>query len=110
MSGFHETVWVKSPSSKSPTSRRVWLSVRRITGSPPTMLEYKPPWNWDNSGDQPIFRRKAEWVIHHKRGVFRFTGAAKVVIRKIEATGLFEAIDSIGNKQGEGNDGRNTNG
>ena len=56
---------------------------------PPSMMEYRPPnrWHTDDDGNK-VWRKTAEWVIHHEMGRFLFKGSAQKVTEQIESEGL----------------------
>jgi hypothetical protein len=87
MSGFNPLVWDKKPSKRK--AKKLWLTIGRISGVPPTMMEYRPPnrWSEDDDGDR-VWRNTAEWVIHHELGSFKFKGSAAKVAAIIEENGL----------------------
>ena len=88
MSGFSSVIWEKKPKKRK--AKSLWNTVRHSTGLPPTCMEYHPPnrWSIDEDSGERIWRKTAEWVIHHELGMFRFKGSAKVVSEQIETEGL----------------------
>tara|TARA_R110002050_G_scaffold90479_1_gene190407 strand:+ start:580 stop:882 length:303 start_codon:yes stop_codon:yes gene_type:complete len=87
MSGFNTTVWQKKPTKRK--AKSLWLAINRVSGSPPSMMEYLPPNRWTLLEDgNRVWRNTAEWVIHHELGMFRFKGAVSNVVAQIEEEGL----------------------
>ena len=86
-SGFNSIVFTKKPQKRK--AKALWNTVRRVSGMPPSMMEYRPPnrWHTDDDGNR-IWRKTAEWVIHHEMGRFLFKGSAQKVAEQIELEGL----------------------
>lgn len=85
MTGFTVQVWETKPPKRK--AKAVWIAFQTTFGSPPTLMEYKPPNRWyvDDEGCK-IWRQKALWVIHHQLGVFTFAGKGKDVATEIRHT------------------------
>ena len=90
MSGFNHLCWDAKPLGRSRRkAKRLWLTISRISGVPPTMMEYRPPNRWYLDDDNNrVWRNTAEWVIHHELGNFKFKGSAAKVAAIIEEKGL----------------------
>ena len=90
MTGFQEQEWSSKPAKRK--AKAVWNAFRSTYGSPPTLMQYKPPnkWEIDEEGNK-VWRQRAKWVIHHELGMFTFNGKGKDVAREI-----FIKTDPIG--------------
>ena len=112
MSGFHEVIYTTMPwGRRGKRTRDVWIEVSRVTGSPPTMIHYQPARRkYTDADGEEYFLTEARWTIHHESGIFQLHGPSEAVIAEIGSVGLNEPVFSIGNTQGDGNDGDSRNG
>lgn len=77
MTGFTPQKWEAMPwGRKGKKARRVWLTVKRVSGSAPTLIRYIPP--------QPSRQQRAIWVIEHESQTLTFSGTATEVVEEIE--------------------------
>ena len=95
MSGFKTLVWEAKPTMKERKAKALWLAIKRMSGAPPTMMEYLPPNRWYlNEDNNRVWRNTAEWVVHHKLGSFKFKGSATKVAAIIEERGLIKEVNN----------------
>jgi len=112
MSGFHESTYTAMPyGRRGKRTRDLWIEIRRVTGSPPTLIHYQPARrNYTDADGNQYFLDAARWTIHHESGIFQLHGSSDAVIAEIGSVGLKEPVFSIGNTQGDGVDGDSRNG
>ncbi len=85
--GFDEQFITNCPRGKGRhrKKRRLWLTVKAITGSPPTLIHYQPARRWyDTVEGEREFLDSARWTIHHERGQFVFHGKIDAVLDEVK--------------------------
>jgi hypothetical protein len=70
MTGFVEARYEELPLVKHRMVRRMWNAVKQSTGTPPTLIHYRPPQKYHDG----VWEPRSSWVIHHETGTFTFSG------------------------------------